>query len=718
MLGAFLLYKLRSPTPEIKAPKSQSDTFRDSNVGGPGERIGMIDETTGVGRVQKARYTRLDKHQRLEQEFGFEALLHGEGDEWEVEKPYLNIYRRRFRCYITADKGNVRVEKASGTPDPKDATFTDNVVIHIVPERAGNIRESFIYLDDIDCVSETSRFSTPGPVRYVSADGEMLGKGLELVFDAGLNRLVFMRVFKLDGLRLRTSSRTLFSEQEPVSRTSGESPGPSVKSNTKVPGDKATATVAGQPQDANEAPAEGEYYKCVFLDNVLIDTPEELAFAYDRVAINDIFWAKASSEEPNQADTNDTDTPREPGKVSEAGDKVVADDTTTGKVSAPDANEPNESMQQFVDVVVTCDNGFVVTPMDSTKDYSNVGKAKTSEPNETGGKEPSAFDDPNGRPTLVADEIGYGVPTGDADTSGRTKLTFYAQDVFVGDGNEATLPMTITAWEQARFIRESNQVFFEGDCRCSTVRRDPNGRQEYALSAPRIRVDLARDDTGPASDSMAADIDHLTASGGTVQLDTSKWAGEKLLGFIKLRCLQFDYDTVGQSFTAMKGLIAVDNSKIAEPNDSNTPKFSLRRPCYALVENFDILEYFLDRNLVVADTEQVKMNISWVPVKQGQLSEPVKATASHVEVNLVETYGERLEVATLLASGGITYNEKDTEFIGSDLFYDANDAVMTIHGDESQPCYLNGALVDFIEYDLNTGEIKWEITGPGALQMK
>lgn len=718
MLGAFWLYKQRSPTPEIDRPRPSVGAVADSNVGGPDDKIGMIDDKTGIGRVQKARYTRLDKYKRLEQEFGFDALLHEEGDEWEVEKPYLNLYRRRFRCYVTADRGKVRVETAEGTVDPKDARFTGNVVVHIVPEASSDIRESFIYLDDIDFESERSRFTTAGPVKYVSADGQMLGRGLELIYNEQLNRLEVLRIIDME-LRLKTSSRTLFSEQRRTGQASGKSPAPtSARSDVVRLSHTDRATLARESQDANEASTQGEYYRCVFMDNVLIATPDELAFANKKICINDIFWAKPSSEEPNQTETGGADTAKAPTRVGGKADKVGTDSATPADVPAPDVNEPNEAAQEFVDIVVTCDNGFVVTPMDSTKDYVGDGKANSEKATETGSKEPNDFEDPNARPTLVAKEIDYSVPTGDALTSGPTKLTFYTRDPFGGDANEATLPMKVTAQKHVRFSRELNQVFFEGDCRCNAVREDPNGRQEYNLSAPQIRVDLAKDKSDRPSGSMAADIDHLTASGGTVQLDTSKWAGEELLGFIKLRCDQFDFDTEEQLFMATRGLIAVDNANIAEPNDSNAPKFSLRRPCYALVENFETLRYFLARNLIVADAKQVKMNIGYIPMVKGQPGEPIKATASHVEVNLVQTAPGRLEVATLLATGGITYNEKDIEFVGSDLFYDANEAVMRIHGDDFQPCYFNGALVDLIEYDLKTGKISFEITGPGALQMK
>jgi hypothetical protein len=78
-----------------------------------------------------------------------------------------------------------------------------------------------------------------------------------------------------------------------------------------------------------------------------------------------------------------------------------------------------------------------------------------------------------------------------------------------------------------------------------------------------------------------------------------------------------------------------------------------------------------------------------------------------------------MEVSTLTASGGITYEDGDNEFEGSELFYDHKKSIVKISGDESQPCYFNGVLVDAIEIDLRNGEVikvKGQVPLPGTLQ--
>ena len=170
--------------------------------------------TTRVGTVVKAVYTDLDENKNVKREFGFERLLHESGNEWTIEKPYMNIIEKDFVCGITADTGKVQVEMAAGKPAPKDAQLSGNVVIHILPEKGARMSESFIYLDDISFISEKSLFTTDGPVRFVSADAEMAGKGLEVIYNTGKERLELMHLMKLEYLRLKTFKESMFAKND------------------------------------------------------------------------------------------------------------------------------------------------------------------------------------------------------------------------------------------------------------------------------------------------------------------------------------------------------------------------------------------------------------------------------------------------------------------------------------------------------------------------
>ena len=666
VLAIYLLYNQISKTPPIEidtgAKFTRLYTAAESNAVEFETEIGMVGDV-GVGPVQKAKYTHLNAEKQVDREFGFEKLLHVEGDEWEIEKPYMNIFRHNLKCYITADEGKVRVEEAVGRATPKDATLRENVVIHILPEKDSNIKESFIYLDDVIFISEKSQFSTAGPVKFTSQDAQMLGRGMELVYNDELDRLEFLKIIDLETLRLRQSSKaSLFSSEE----TDIRSPAPLETQRKK--------SLTGQK--AKEIPAvgrgaiekkKGEYYRCVFRENVVIDCPEQLIFS-DKVSINNILWSKGSDRKYENRDTGGTDKMK------------TAVEITEESATSP-WGEPNELSEQFVDIVVTCDNGIVVTPMDSPGAIRNYAKPEP-EATVTGGKGLKNFGDPNGRATFAARRIDY-------------------------------CPI-------------SDEVTLEGDCLCTMLREKPNFQQKYTLSAPKIAVKLSKD-KGKQPSVLAPNIEHLTASGEVVQLDTSKWAKEELLGFTKLKCLKFDYDAGQQMFLATgSGIIAVDNSKIAEP-EREVGRFSLQRPCYAVVRNFDTLKYFSEANLIIADARVEQILIDYFPIVQSQYGQQVSATASHIEAVLYETASGRSELSTLSATGGVTYEEegkkkkwgkrKDIQFVGSEMFYDGSKSIITAWGDELQPCLLNGALAPGIEYNLKTDRIKTKITGPGMLQI-
>jgi len=699
VLVIYLLYNQISKTPpiEIDSGAKFADTAAESNTGEFDSKIGMVGGV-GVGTIQKAKYTHLNAKKQVDREFGFEKLLHVEGDEWEIEKPYMNIFRGNLKCYMTADEGKVQVEDAVGRATPKDATLTGNVVIHILPEKDSNIKEGFIYLDDVIFISEKSQFSTAGPVKFTSQDAQMLGRGMELVYNDELDRLEFLKIIDLKTLRIRQSSKaSLFSSET----TATESPA--------SPGNGAQA----ERQKAKEIPTadretiekkKGAYYKCVFRKNVIIDCPEQLIFA-DEVSIDNILWSKGPEKKYENRDTGGTDKMETTVEANEE------------SVSSP-RGEPNESSEQFVDIVVTCDDGITVVPMDS----SIMSQSAATE-----GKGLKSFNDEKGRPTFIAKRIDYCAVTEDTVASGPSELTFYANDVMGtegkpypperGGGKQPGVPVKVTAQEKAEFLPALNQVIFEGDVLCTMLREKADFQQKYALSSPKLTVDLSKDKRS------RADIKHLTATGEVVQLDTSKWAGEKLLGFTKLKCLQFDYDAGQQMFLATgSGIIAVDNSKIAEP-EKEVGRFSLQRPCYAVVRNFDTLKYLTEADIIIADAGSEQILIDYFPVVQGQQGQQTSATSNHVEAVLYKTSSGQTELSTLSAKGGITYEEerakkgKTIQFVGSEMFYDNSKSMITAWGDESQPCFLNGALAPGIEYDLKTGRIKTKITGPSMLQM-
>ncbi|MBL7185802.1 MAG: hypothetical protein ISS70_05720 [Phycisphaerae bacterium] len=848
VFAAYVLYTGLSDTPTLRTDPGAEfiEPAADSNVGGFDSGVGKIGDV-GLGPVRKAKYITLNKETKaVEREWGFEKLLHEDRDFWELEKTYMNVYQRNFKCYITADKGKVRVETAVGRTTPKDATFSGNVVIHVLPEESSDMKESHVYLDDMTFLSERSQLSTAGPVEFVSDDVHMLGTGLEIIFNDQSDRLEFFRIVDLESLRLKGSQAAMFSSGK--TETSAETV---AQAETEQPDE--TVVAAGPEKNAGQLPQgarpqieqkQGVFYECVLSRNVLIETPDELIFADQRILISNIFWSKDSaglSGEAEPGDVNDTEAVAAAGEedrdvdpnsfpADNAGDpNVIVAASGEPNIGVPAPGDPNESPDETIEIVVTCDNGLVLVPMDTARSLDEYMQGPDEPAVSAGGRIEQIGRDTE-RTVFLAPRIDYNAVTGDVVADGFSQLTFYARNsagaeaneppvptkitardrveffqttnqvVFKGDcqgtmpqdglteqrnvtflspeitvnlpadkserpdvlaGGPAKLtfymqdandtdavqdanvpkipnepiPVTVTAQKQARFSGATNQIIFEDDCRCTTIREDPNGVTQYLLSSELITVDLP-EDTNDRSSKPTARIERLTATGGVVRLATTKTArpdpnqagyvsdanAVELLGGVELKCSRVDYDPVRGLFVAAgpPAEIRMDNSRVSvtepEPN-----ALSLSEPCYVLIQNFDTLKYFIGENRIVADAGgSGVLWLQYVPVVDGEydLDATTIASAPHVEAFLAETADGQTELSTLTATGGIAFDDdtKNSIFLGSKLFYDHKTSIMKITGDASRPCLCNGVLVDEIEYNVTTGKLEFEVVAPGAMQ--
>jgi hypothetical protein len=693
LLAVYLLYSGISQTPEMDISKAgrstesvdqpDADDF-DSKLG----KIGGV----GVGAVKKFEYLHRDDNGEVDRKFGFRELLHQTKGQWETDKPYMEILLP-VRCDVTADKGRVQVEDAAGGLSIKDAMFAGNVVMHIRPAEHSDIKESFIYLDDITFDSEKSRFSTPGPVRFVSEDSQMEGRGLEFIYNEALNRVEFFRIVDLDSFRMKSSQTALFAHAPPARTDPGKTP--QLSQNADPNG----SSRAGSPQQADLK--QGEYYRCMFRENVVIDSPEHIVLAHDKISINNIFWSNAAGKKAAEA------------RPSDANDaKPVAAPVATD-------SDPNKLRAESGEVVITCDGGIIIVPMSSELPPAGSEELASS-PAEAEIKPPADFNHAADRPTTVARRIDYDVSTGDTILAGPVELDFYADmnDLVRGEAGRKILPVKVTAQKEAKFVAASNQVVLQGDCVATMLLADPNVQQKYTLSAETFAIDLL-EDVSYQSRLRAGDIKCLTANGGVVRLKIFKTAGQELLGGVDLQCRRIDYDAAQQVFVAAgPGILVVDNSQVSEPS----PKpggFSLRKRCYAFLRFFDTLKYYMKANRVVADAKPPDtLKIDYFPVVKDQYGQHAVATAAHVEFELVESADRRNELSTLTASGAVTYEDEDNQFSGGDLFYDREKSQLLVKGDEFAPCYFNGAIVQSILYDLKTGKVEAPLAGPGALQIK
>jgi hypothetical protein len=833
VLAAYLLYSRISSSPSIDTGQEIDiiESAPDANAVSLDGEIGKIGDV-GLGTVRKAKYVTLNQEKQVEREFGFEKLLSESRDIWDIEKPYMNIYRRNFKCYVTADKGKVQVETAVGRTTPKDATFSSNVVAHIISGPPADVKESFVYLDSIVFLSEKSQLSTAGPVRFVSEDVVMDGTGMELIYNEQTERIEYFKVNDLESLNIKGRQAAAFSVSQTPSSASTAS------SADKVPDEAAAETgsraeshqpdessVAIETQKAETSVTEsnllaeqkqGTYYKCTFNKNVLVNTTEQLIFAGDKLRINDIFWAKSPSGQSAEDNAGDANDGKAAAGTAEPG-RQAADGTGKRQVTAPEPTEPNVPSEQLENIVVTCDGGFVVVPRDSVRAQEETSTNQVEDA-PSAVEPPRKFDEDTDRARFFTQTIDYNATTGDGIANGPSELTFYvgstsaadankapvpvkvttrkganfsqtpSKIVFTGDClvtmpqsgltvpkdvtftapeitvnvpeeksgkpdmfadgpaelvfymedanstdiNQGPVPVTVNAQKQARFLAASNQIVFEGDSRCTMIREDPNVIIKYMLLSEQITVDLPSD-TNDGSSAPAVGIKHLTATGKVVRLATTKTAkakvalagqvqdadSQKLLGGVELKCSRCDYDTAQQLFSATgPGVMKLNNSEAPEPNEP-VGRFSMQKPCWVVLDGFDTLKYFIRENRIVADTaSQEKLRMDYIAAVNGRYDEHIWAKASHVEVLLHELPSNQMELSTLKATGGVEYEDKNNQFMGSELLYDQQTAIVKVKGDESQPCYYNGVLVDGIEMNVKTDKVKAEIVGTGTVQMK
>jgi len=709
VLAAYLLYSLVSTTPSIEIDEAPDfeETFTDGNVGWLDGEVGDFGRVGIQGTVQKAKFVSLNEQKQVDQELGFDRLLHQAGNEWEVIKPYLNMYQTDVVCYVTAERGRILVEAAAGRPQPKVAEFTGNVVAHFVPDGSSDANESFLYLDDITFLSEESQFSTPGPVKYLSEDAQMFGKGLEFIYNETLRRIDLLRVIDLESLSLK-------SEQAGFSNKTAKADTPT-DANSQIrtkPPEKTPAT-----GDSTQATAQKQVqrYRCVFSKNVILDSPEQMIFALEKLSVRNIFRPEDSNEQPDKADPCSTD----PASESAPDNAVSVQD----ELEPNSAGSPNSSVieeQPPVDIVVTCDGGFVLTPMDFNSSDTNSPLVSREQLLATAREKLTQLNEADERNLFIAQRIDYCADTQDTVAIGPSELKFYARDLIRTEANDTVVPVTITTQKKAQFLPAANKALFEGGCVCTMLREDPNGQQIYTLSAPKLTVDLAEQEDELLS-SMANKIDHLAADGPTARLAIVKMAQEELLGGFELKCAAIDYDVNdanGPFFLATgPGIVKVDNSKTSEPNQV-AGRFSMRRKSYSIVENFDTLKYFIETNQIVAEAGGSGVVVNYFPIVDGKYDRHITITAGRIIGNLMESATGQTELSTLHSMNGVTYEEDDMEFAGAKLFYDVVNSVIKVQGDDSQPCIFNGSLVDEIEYDLKTRNAKFKIVGPGTLMRK
>ena len=678
-------------------PIPEAEAFEEPN--GQGGKIGP----TEIVKIKETRFFHRGLDGRRDREFGFEVLLHKQGDRWKFTNPYMRLFLPKVRCEVSADTGEVQVQTAFGQIIPNDALFQGNVVMHIVPPKRNDPRECYIYLDEVTFVAEKSLFSSTGPVRFVSRSATLEGVGMELIYDSLQSRLELFRIIDLKSLRIRSADATLFSGDKEAARGERRS----------SPGQAAAQGPAGV-ESAAAAPA---FYECILRRNATIDTPQRIVIARDLLAITDIPWP-GSTEKPSAGDR----------AAEESSEPNIADmplpepfDAKASRQIAFDAM-PLESF----DIVVTCQGGLVVAPKDTSG--QSLDSNATAQP--ASGGSPS-LDVQSRRQQAIAQRIEYNATTEDGTFIGPVQMAaFLDPNALRGpDGGfaasessagEPTL-MTVTARDSVRFLSASNRIVFDGNCVASAEKRDPNVTHEFTLSAPTFALDLLEDVNVPAAKKAAGraiTLKQFSTAGGQASLAVRRRAGGLLLGWTQILASQLGYEAATKLFTARgEGELRLNNAQVTQRHtDPNALGFN--QPCYAFLRGFDELVFASDTNRITVAAESRPMLIDYIPIIDGKYGQHIEGDAGHLDLTLQRTETGRTEIASLVASRGVTYEDQAKQFAGSTLTYDREKSLVTVVGDETQPCFYNNFQVDQIEMDIKTSTLKTQQRGVTTIQGK
>jgi len=664
VLVVYFIYNRLSRTPPIPTDASMTPAGQLADVCDSNGKVGMVGDV-GVSIVKNARYTTLNAQKQVEREFGFEELLHQDGNDWEIEKPYMNIYRRSFNCSITGERAKVAVEVAGGRITPRQGMLMGNVTIRILPRQKDAAGEITLYLDDIAFSADKSLFSTPGRIELVSGNVRMTGTGVEIVYNGDDERLERLQITNLQSLRIKKWS------QGTVLRST-----PDTSANN-------------QKGESEQTSKRGKYYQCTLDKNVRIETPNERLLA-DALSIIDIFAAD--------------------GSAGEAGKEASPDDNT---IPVQSSNKPQAAVsdESPSDITITCDGGIIVTPMSASNEKKSP-KQRTTYAEIIAQQDVNAT--PVGKTTFRGANVTYSAITGEAVAIGPSSIAFDVNEK-TGDGAGRPGTVRMTSRRRAAFSPASNKSTFEGDCRCIISQEQDAILQQYIVMADKLEIDLVKKNTnkdyGPSMD-----VNRMIATGPGVHLASTKKISNKLLTGMELKCASLDYDTIdGNFFATGPGLIKVDNSQTDEPQ-GKLGRFSLRRKCYAFLRNFDSLAYAGQSKHLTADSKSGSLLVDYFPLVEGRGNEKVSITASHVEADIAEIPTGRMELKDMRAKGAVTYEDKDTQVIGNEFIYDANTASIDIRGDKVHPCNFNGAIIDAVRYDTKSGKWNTRLKGPGAIR--
>ncbi len=317
--------------------------------------------------------------------------------------------------------------------------------------------------------------------------------------------------------------------------------------------------------------------------------------------------------------------------------------------------------------------------------------------------------------------ITYDMTTGSGWAQAPVELTFYPRLDKESDPNTVVLPMVITAQKNVQFLANKDRVveriIFNKNVVGTRKAATPLYVQTSQFFGEKLTVEL---NTGPKRE-LEGDISRIFVTEGNVKIESVRTAKERVISHVELSCVRFDYDVALKMVSATgPGTIDLNNANV--PPAKKVPgdkKPRLSGPCYALVRGFERLTWFIEGRQINAVGKAESVYLSYLPVVDGKWGDLVSVTTKHVQANFLPMPDGTSELGTVITTGGIYYEEEGGNvFKGQDLHYDAKKSLVRVTSTEKNDCYFNNARVDWIEYEVDTGDVRAELAStPGALTM-
>jgi len=523
VLTVYYVYTRYGSTGSIEIDRSTSDA---PAIVGNDSNMATVAQKTQVGTLEVARFTELNADKTLNRQWGFSRVVHKRGDMWEIQQPYMNIYRPDVEIRITAEEGTVQVETVAGTKVvPRDATLSTNVVIHIVPREKSDLREAWVCLDKVIFVSNKSQFSTDGTVEFISEDAQMLGRGMRLIYNPEFDRVEFLRILDLKNLCLNTSTGTPFSDD--ASDSDDQQAGDTqTRRKNRQASKTSNKPKKSQPQDTPVA----ETYRCLLDSDVTIESDEQVVYA-DRLWINNIPLQQArreqktdsppkktSSQESSPSGEQKTKPATEKPSPQPASSNTLPPDSNTTPELVIDRSRPKLKPVSSFDVKVCSSRGLLIAPQGSPE-FARLQSTFDTAGN-TQQKPLAELAESEDRSLLLAQTIHYDAQNRQSRTDGKTEVAFYVKNR-KNDPNAPRSRITVRATKSAQYLPEEKRVIFEGDCVCAMAEQPDTSGPVHKLKTPKLTVNLPKDD----NDQFSGQADGPTEV--TVYPQDSQAAGEE-----------------------------------------------------------------------------------------------------------------------------------------------------------------------------------------------